>query len=65
MNLMQERCEIMHGLLFYWDCKVCRRLGWDKENGCPENNSECSKFVYNKLGAHFVAMHDAKRKMQQ
>lgn len=62
MNLMQERSEIMYGLLFFWDCKVCRRLGWDKENGCPENNAECGKFIYNKLGAHFVAMHNAKKK---
>ena len=52
----------MHGLLFYWSCKTCRRLGWDKENGCPENNAECSLFLYNKLGTHFVAMHNAKKK---
>ena len=59
---MQERSEIMHGLLFYWSCKTCRRLGWNKENGCPENNTECSIFLYNKLGKHFVAMHNAKKK---
>lgn len=61
MNLMQERSEIMYGLLFFWSCKVCRRLGWDKENGCPENNRECSLFVYNKLGQHFVSISEAKK----
>ena len=59
---MQERSEIMHGLMFYWNCNVCRRLGWNKENGCPENNAECGLFLYNKLGTHFVAMHNAKKK---
>ena len=62
MNLMQERSEIMHGLLFFWNCNVCRRLGWDKENGCPESHEECSLFVYNKLGKHFVAISEAKKK---
>lgn len=52
----------MHGLLFFWDCKVCRRLGWDKEHGCPEKNEDCGLFVYNKLGAHFVAISEAKKK---
>ena len=62
MNLMQERNEIMHGLMFYWSCNVCKRLGWNKENGCPENNTECSLFLYNKLGKHFVAISEAKKK---
>ena len=65
MNLMQERCEIIHGLTFYWSCKVCKKLGWNKENGCPENNAECGLFLYNKLGTHFVAMHNAKKKAKK
>ena len=62
---MQERTEIMYGLLFFWSCNVCRRLGWDKENGCPENNEACGKYVYNKLGKHFVAISEAKKKAKQ
>ena len=61
MNLIQERNEIIHGLLFYWNCNVCRRLSWNKEHGCPENNADCGQFVYVKLKEHFAAMAEANK----
>ncbi len=65
MNLMQERCEIIHGLMFFWNCAACRRLGWDKEHECPKNNQDCGVYLYNKLGTHFVAIHNAKKKAKK
>ena len=62
---MQERTEIMRGLLFFWDCKVCRKLGWDADHGCPGSNKDCGLYLYNKLGTHFVAMHNEKRKAKK
>jgi hypothetical protein len=51
--------------MFYWNCAVCRRLGWDKEHDCPKNNQDCGIYIYNKLGTHFVAMHNAKKKAKK
>ena len=62
MNLMQEQTEIKTALLHFWSCKACKRLNWDKEHGCPENNKDCAIFLYNKLSKHFEAIY--KRKWQ-
>ena len=61
MNLIQERNEIIHGLLFFWNCAVCHRMGWDKEHGCPEKNEDCGQFVYVKLKEHFNAVAEASK----
>ena len=55
----------MRGLLFFWDCKVCHKLGWAADHGCPGNNRDCGLYLYNKLGTHFVAMHNEKEKAQK
>lgn len=59
MNLMQEQTEIKVALLYFWDCRVCRRLGWDKEHGCPKNNKDCGIFLYGKLKKHFEGVYKA------
>lgn len=56
MSLLQETINIQRGLLFYWNCKICQSLGWDKEHGCPGNNKDCPQFVYGKLKEHFEAV---------
>ena len=60
MNLMQEQTEIKKTLLYFWSCKACRRMGWDKEHGCPDNNKDCGIFLYTKLRQHFEATYKAK-----
>lgn len=60
MNLIQEQNEIKYGLLYFWDCKVCHRLGWDKEHGCPEHNADCGIFLYGRLKKHFEEVYKAK-----
>ena len=65
MNLMQERTEIMRGLLFFWSCKVCHKLGWDQEQCSGEKRKDCGIYLYNKLGTQFVAIHNEKRKAKK
>ena len=60
MNLMQEQIEIKNALLYFWNCKACKRLGWDKEHGCPDNNKDCGIFLYNRLKKHFESIYKSK-----
>lgn len=60
MNLLQEQNEIKRGLLFFWNCKVCKKLGWDKYHGCPDNNKDCGIYLYNRLKTHFEAVYKSK-----
>ena len=60
MNLLQEQNEIKKALLYFWSCKACRRLGWDKEHGCPQNNKDCGIFLYGKLKKHFEDVYKSK-----
>lgn len=53
MNVIYEQAEIKKGLLYFWSCKICRNLGWDKEHGCPENNGDCGAFLYKRLKKHY------------
>lgn len=64
MNLIQEQTEIKNGLLYFWDCKVCHRLGWDKQHNCPANNSDCGIFLYDKLKEHFEAIYKNQWKVE-
>ena len=65
MNLMQERTEIIRGLLFFWNCKVCHKLGWEQEHCTSEKSRDCGLYLYNKLGTHFVAIHNEKKKAKK
>ena len=60
MNLLQEHNEIKTALAYFWSCKACKRLGWDKEHGCPENNKDCGIFLYDKLKKHYEAIYKSK-----
>lgn len=60
MNLMQEQNEIKIALLHFWSCRACKRLGWDKEHGCPENNKDCGIFLYNRMRKHFEGIYKSK-----
>ena len=64
MNLMQEQTEIKYALLYFWDCRVCRRMGWDKEHGCPDNNKDWGIFLYDKLKRHFEAVYKTRWKVE-
>lgn len=64
MNLMQEYNVIISGLYYFWDCRLCKKLGWQQEHNCPENNSDCGIFVYNKLKAHFENIYKSKWKAE-
>lgn len=64
MNLLQEQQVILKGLLLYWNCNVCEKLGWKDEHGCPENNKDCNFFVYDKLRDHIHAIDRLKAKMK-
>lgn len=67
MNLFRERRLILDGLLYFWNCNICRSLGWDQEKGCSdeEKPADCPQYVYNKLGAHFVAISQAAKDAKQ
>lgn len=60
MNLIQEQSEIKKALLYFWSCKACRRLGWDKQHGCPDNNKDCGIFLYDKLQKHYESIYKSK-----
>lgn len=49
MNLIEERTLIQRGLLFYWNCKACKALGWQ----CNGDRSKCNFEVYEHLKKHF------------
>ena len=59
MNLIQEQTVIKSALLHFWSCKACRRMGWDKEHGCPQNNQDCGIFLYNRLKKHYEGIYKA------
>lgn len=61
MNLLQEQTEIKMALIYFWNCRACKRLGWDKQHGCPKNNADCGIFVYNKLKEHFAELAKGQR----
>lgn len=65
MNELEKQFVILKGLLLYWDCRICKELGWDKEHGCPENNSDCNFFVYDKLREHIHAIDEIKAKAKR
>ena len=52
MNLIDERRIIQRGLLFYWNCKVCKALGWQCEE--DQDRSKCNFRVYENLKKHFA-----------
>lgn len=64
MNLMQEHVEIKNALLHFWSCKACKRLGWNLQHGCPDNNKDCGIFLYNRLKKHYEEIYKAQWKEQ-
>ena len=63
LNLMQEQTEIKMALIYFWNCRACKRLGWDKLHGCPKNNADCGIYVYKKLKEHFEAIYSEQGRM--
>ena len=53
MNLLEEQSLIKKGLLYFWNCKACHKLGWDKECKADKKRPDCNFYVYSKLREHF------------
>lgn len=48
--ILRERAIIQRGMQFYFSCKTCELLGWDK--GCKSRN-KCGFYLYQRLKQHF------------
>ena len=47
--ILKERVIIQRGLQFYFSCRMCKELGWQKE--CTDKNG-CGQFLYRKITEH-------------
>ena len=61
MNILDEKFAIKKGILFYWDCHICKALGWDKELKCKHVKQDCNGYVYQRLRLHFEALRKAQK----
>ena len=54
LKLSDEAEIIKTAVVLYWDCNVCKRLGWNNSE-CDklEGKERCADIVYRNLRQHF------------
>jgi hypothetical protein len=63
MNLIEEQNTILKALVVYWDCEVCRVLGWQKD--CEKNKDACCFNIYDHLRDHIHAIDECKARLKK
>ena len=56
MNEIEKQDTILQALLIYWDCRVCKKLGWDEDCQKYDNKNRCGYYVYDHLRKHIHAI---------
>ena len=56
MNELQIQGIVIKALTFYWNCDVCKMLGWCEECDKDDNKDKCGYVVYDKLRDHIHAI---------
>ena len=56
MTEIDKQNIILQALVLYWDCCVCKKLGWDEECQKHDNKNACCYYVYDHLRDHIHAI---------